>query len=237
MFRFVCPMCQHGMEVPERKAGTKTRCGRCGQKLLIPLPPQHVLGAKKKKAVAGEGGLRGLLAYSRYVVAAAVLAGFGTGGYFVYSSLTEGTAGLTVEVRSQPRNAAERSVRDTLARNVRKASDIKFEKWGPHMYRREWDSLLALAGAEGRDAAQKLIKTKNFDCVVRVVYQMPELLPGAASAGGSGSGTRDHLFVVKGLDVALLEEFPSGDDWKDRFAKNVLRQAPAGESPGGAKSK
>jgi len=228
-------MCQHGMDVSERKSGTKTRCARCGQKLLIPLPPQHTIGSKKK---GGVGVISGLLGYSRYAVAVAVLAAFGTGGYFIYSAITEGSVGLTVEVRGSPRNAAERSVRDSLVRSVRQPSEVKFQKWGPHLYRREWDSLMRLASTEGRDAAQKVVKTRNFDCIVRVAYQLPDMMAGSASGGGFGSGAHDHLFVVKGLYVAVLEDFASGDDWKERFTKNVLHQSATGDvSIPGSKSK
>lgn len=226
MFRFVCPMCQHSMEVAESKAGSKTRCARCGQKLLIPMPPQHSRG--KKKSVAGPGG-RGRLA--RYGVGAALLSGVVFGVYyFVYLPITEASAGRVMEVRNFARSSAERAVRDTLMKHVLKPKDVKFERWGPHLFRREWESMLRLADANNRDEAEKLVKIKSFDAIVRVAYSIPEMATISGIKGENSAGSHDLLFAVKGPYVAQLDGLTGGDDWKQQFEQKVLRSQSGGDS-------
>src|SRR5262245_25624694 len=38
MIRFGCPACKSTLEAPERKAGDKIACLKCGQRLQIPFP-------------------------------------------------------------------------------------------------------------------------------------------------------------------------------------------------------
>jgi hypothetical protein len=220
MFRFVCPMCQFGMEVSESKSGSKTRCQRCGQKLLIPMPPQRSIGKSKKGAA---GGVR---RYTRQLVGAVLVMGLVAGGYyFVYIPIAEAGAGKTVEVRDYARNAPERAVRDTLRKNVIKGDLIKFEKWGPHLYRREWESMLRLAEKEKKDEALKLVKIHSFDAVVRLAYELPERAVVTGSMGQYSAGKHDVLFAVKGPYITLLDGINGGDDWKDLFEKNLLKSS------------
>lgn len=46
MIRFGCPTCRSVLESPERKAGDKIACPKCGQRLQVPAPPRNktVLG-------------------------------------------------------------------------------------------------------------------------------------------------------------------------------------------------
>lgn len=221
MFRFVCPMCQHAMEVSESKSGSKTRCQRCGQKLLIPMPPQYSYG--KKKAAP-----RGRRWYARYVVAGVLVLGVAYGAYYVFIAISEASVGQKMEVRNYARNTPERAVRDTIAKNALKPDLVKFEKWGPHLYRREWESMLRLADSSNREAAEKMVKMRSFDCIVRVAYHLPEMAVVQGVVGQFAAGPHDHLFAVKGQYVALIEGIQSGDDWKDRFEQTVLRQSSVG---------
>src|SRR5947209_4711867 len=40
MIRFGCPACKTVLSTPPEQAGTKVGCPRCGQRLLVPQPPQ-----------------------------------------------------------------------------------------------------------------------------------------------------------------------------------------------------
>jgi DNA-directed RNA polymerase subunit RPC12/RpoP len=41
MIRFGCPVCKTALECPDRKAGRKLPCPKCGQRLLVPSPTRN----------------------------------------------------------------------------------------------------------------------------------------------------------------------------------------------------
>jgi hypothetical protein len=51
MIRFFCPQCQAVYDVPDKAAGKKTSCRKCGQRLQVPRP---VLPTERNKTVLGK---------------------------------------------------------------------------------------------------------------------------------------------------------------------------------------
>jgi hypothetical protein len=125
---------------------------------------------------------------------------------------------------SSPRNAVETRVRDLILKVNTEPEKIKFEKWGPHLYRREWDGMLHLADSIAKSKANGLIKNANFECIVRLVYKAPHrVVVGQASSTQLPDVQHDELFIIT-KDTVDLIAFQSGDDWKDRLEALILHQ-------------
>jgi rRNA maturation protein Nop10 len=239
MFRFICPRCQFGMEAKESKAGTKTNCKKCGQKLMIPLPPKFNTGrlsgfrrGKKKRSPKDAQPFRiGNVEVSREVmrrfvgiVFLVLLIGGGYLGYKVIPSLLLKPAADEVEVRSSPKHWTERQVADLILKLSSDPDKIQFEKWGPHLYRNEWEQMLRQSDEFGRSKAKGFVKDPHFECVVRLVYKAPHrTVVGKADSTQLPPQEHDELFVVHNDSTPPdLVSFQSGDEWKERLKRLVL---------------
>ena len=66
--RFRCPTCRSKLSAPAAKAGAKTHCPGCGQRIQVPAPVNRtVLGLPEPERAAAPGARRGRL--SRWQVA------------------------------------------------------------------------------------------------------------------------------------------------------------------------
>ena len=244
MIRFACQRCQAISDVPDSRAGFKTHCPKCSQRLQIPRPPPSKTTLRRHLSLSLWLASLGFLAGAVALLVVMLRPGIEPAkqpGEAKKPAAAPAKDPVLPDKKERHLGLEEALVRKHILDNANVPAAVVFDRWGPHdLEGKVWKEVLAFLGMarnltlidrkdpDNQIYLVRLLRPQGLDPTKKLMYVRVRF---RATNDVGATGLFDEVYSIQGGRILGSLDNDCGDDWRAKVLSQIRAQYPPPRNP------